>query len=122
MKSTGKFFWVVCALLFFAASASAQEWDWVQRFSSDSSGTAIGVDGEQNVYVAGTFTGTNYLGTNRFVSANGSAAFLLKFNPDGEVVWIMTLGGYIGCLVISSMALCSCAEALRSHLRFSPTV
>jgi hypothetical protein len=91
MKSGGT--WFVCAFLFVTANISAQEWDWVQRFSSDSSGTAIGVDGNQNVYVAGTFTGTNYLGTNQFVSAGGNDIFLLKLNPDGEVVWAISTGG-----------------------------
>lgn len=92
MKSGG-IFCVICGLLFISVHTHAQQWDWVQRFSADSSGTAIGVDGEQNVYVAGTFTGTNYLGTNRFVSAGGSDVFLLKLNPDGQVEWAVSTGG-----------------------------
>src|SRR5687767_10698270 len=92
MKARG-IFCLLCALLFASTFSQAQQWDWVQRFSGDSTGTAIGVDGNQNVYVAGTFSGTNYLGTNQFVSAGSNDVFLLKLNPDGEVAWSISVGG-----------------------------
>ena len=81
------------ALLFAFTTSYAQQWDWVQRLSSESSGTAIGVDGNQNVYVAGNFRGTNYLGTNRLASAGGLDVFLAKLNRDGEVIWAISAGG-----------------------------
>jgi hypothetical protein len=95
-------FCLLGTLLLISPFARAQQWDWVQRFSSESTGTAIGVDGEQNVYVAGTFTGTNFLGTNRFATTNGSAVFLVKLNPDGEVVWSLTLEGSLTHLAVAT--------------------
>ena len=92
MQSRGNF----CALwafLFAFTTSQAQQWDWVQRLSSESSGTAIGVDGNQNVYVAGLFIGTNFLGTNRLASAGGQDVFLAKLNREGEVIWAISAGG-----------------------------
>ncbi len=81
-------------LLFLTSSVNAQQWDWVRRFHGDASlGRAIGLDGNGNVYVAGTFTGTNLIGTNRLVSAGSSDVFIAKFNPDGAVLWSIGTGG-----------------------------
>jgi hypothetical protein len=84
---------VFCLLALTCVSVYAQQWDWVQRFSGDSTGTAIGVDQSGNVYVAGSFTGTNYLGTNAFIAVGSNDVFLLKLNADGRVVWALTTGG-----------------------------
>jgi hypothetical protein len=92
MQSRG-IFCTLCALLFAFTTSHAQQWDWIQRLSSESSGTAIGVDGNQNVYVAGNFRETNYLGTNRLASAGGLDVFLAKLNRDGEVIWTISAGG-----------------------------
>ena len=53
----------------FALSIHAQQWDWVKRFPGHGSiVTSIALDAEENVYVAGTFGGTNQIGTNTFIS------------------------------------------------------
>jgi len=94
MKSGGKFFCCLFLLLFISSTVSAQQWDWVQRFQGDwSTGSSIGVDGSGNIYVAGSFTGTNHFGTNKFISAGGYDVFIVKLNPDGEVVWAISTGG-----------------------------
>ncbi len=92
MQSRGNFC-ALWALLFAFTTSRAQQWDWVQRLSSESYGTAIGVDGNQNVYVAGNFRGTNFFGTNRLASAGGLDVFLAKLNRGGEVIWAISAGG-----------------------------
>src|SRR5215213_3699198 len=83
------------ALLLFLSFAQAQQWDWVKRFSGDSSGTAVAVDNDGNAYVAGVFAGTNTFGEKEFVSAGGNDVFLLKLDSDGNVLWSLTTGGAI---------------------------
>jgi hypothetical protein len=92
MKSCGIFFGV----LFLCASlrTGAEQYDWVKRFDGDnSSGSAIGLDSDGNVYVAGNFNGALTIGTNHFVSTGSSDIFIAKLNPDGQPIWAMTGGG-----------------------------
>jgi hypothetical protein len=86
----------------FVVSAQAQQWDWIRRFSGESTALKLAADAEENVYVAGTFSGTNYLGTNEFSVAETNGTFLLKLNPEGEVVWAHSLHGSIQHLVVTS--------------------
>jgi hypothetical protein len=96
-------FCCVCATLVTAACSDAQEWDWVQRFQGDkSAATAVGVDAAQNVYVAGTFAGTNYIGTNRLTGADGGNLFIAKLNPAGEPLWTLTATGTLGKMLVAS--------------------
>jgi hypothetical protein len=83
------------ASLLIFSSAHAQQWDWVKRFSGDSSGTAVAVDNDGNAFVAGVFAGTNTFGEKEFVSAGGNDVFLLKLDSDGNVLWSLTTGGAI---------------------------
>jgi hypothetical protein len=74
--------------------AGAQQWDWAQRFQGDrSSGSAIGLDGSGNMYVAGSFIGTNQIGTNQLVSAGSNDVFIAKLDSEGGVVWAISTGG-----------------------------
>src|SRR5215213_8520939 len=86
----------------FVVSAQAQQWDWIRRFSGESTALKLASDAEENVYVAGTFSGTNYLGTNSFSVAETNGSFLLKLNPEGEVVWAHSLHGSIQQLIVTS--------------------
>lgn len=65
---------------------------WRRQFGTEFSdaATAIGVDGDGNVYVTGTTQGT--LGEARFGSVDG---FIAKLTPDGEDVWIRQFGSGI---------------------------
>jgi hypothetical protein len=84
--------WAVA--LCWVCDTSGQQWQWVQRLDGDASAaTAIFCDRNTNIYVAGTFTGTNLIGTNRFVSVGGNDVFLAKLNADGAVLWAIALGG-----------------------------
>ncbi len=68
---------------------------WAQspRSSSSASGSRIVVDSAGNSYVAGTFTGTNYFGSTNLVSRGYSDALLLKYDPDGNLLWAQQAGG-----------------------------
>src|ERR1051325_6940028 len=99
----GRIFCLLCAILLTGAFIQAQQWDWVQRFSGDGTiGTAVGVDDAQNVYVAGTFTGTNYIGTNRIASVTNNNVFIAKFDPFGNVLWTVTACGSLTKMLVAS--------------------
>lgn len=92
MKSCGVFFGIL--LLCASLRTGAEQYDWVKRFDGDnSSGSAIGLDSDGNVYVAGNFNGALTIGTNHFVSTGSSDIFIAKLNPDGQPIWAMTGGG-----------------------------
>jgi hypothetical protein len=61
---------------------------------SDSAGLGIDVDPTGNVFVAGRYEGTIILGTHSLTSINGGIdAFLIKYSPDGDILWVRTGGG-----------------------------
>jgi hypothetical protein len=69
---------------------------WAQspRSSLRAGGVGIVVDSVGNSYVAGTFTGTNNFGSTNLVSSpNYSDALLLKYDPDGTLLWAQKAGG-----------------------------
>jgi hypothetical protein len=58
--SRGSLGFITSLLLLFCSSVGAQQWQWVQSFSGEGAiSTQVGHDDAQNVYVAGTFRGTN---------------------------------------------------------------
>jgi len=96
-------FGLVCLGVLFSVSARAQQWDWVVRFSGDGTlGTAVGVDDAQDVYAAGIFTGTNYIGTNRIASEAGTNVFIAKFASFGVPLWTMTARGALTKMLVAS--------------------
>jgi hypothetical protein len=100
--SPGAICYLLAVLSCFVVSAQAQQWDWIRRFSGESTALKLATDAEENVYVSGTFSGTNNLGTNEFSVAETNGSFLLKLNPEGEVVWAHSLHGSIQQLVVTS--------------------
>lgn len=94
MHSAGLFVYGVTLFVWLAPRGMTQQWDWVQRFQGgESAATAIGLDARQNVYIAGTFRGTNQIGTNHFISAGDTDVFIAKLTPAGELVWAIATGG-----------------------------
>src|SRR5436190_20361911 len=102
MKLRG-IFGLLCALLLTSTRGNAQEWNWVQRFQGDkSAATDVGIDAAENVYVAGTLSGTNSIGTNGLVSGDGTNLFIAKFDPFGQPLWSMTAGGVLAKMLVAS--------------------
>jgi hypothetical protein len=53
----------------------------------------IGFDGDENVYVSGSFTGTTVVfgstdGVSKTVNGAGASIYLAKYNPDGKLLWV----------------------------------
>ena len=56
-------------------------------------GNSVAVDGAGNIYVAGTFTNANFVGTTNLQGAGGTEAFLVKYRHDGQLAWAKRFGG-----------------------------
>lgn len=90
---------------------SAQYHYWAARAgSADSSGTesalAVIVDGQNQTYIAGQFTGDADFGTIHVTSHGGNDAFIAKLNAQGEFLWVQSGGGkgndYINALAFTA--------------------
>lgn len=88
-------------LIFFSLSLFGQNPDFEWANSTGGSGTDIGIatttDTNGNTYVAGYFQNTADFdpgtGTNNITSNGGNDIFIQKFDPNGNSIWVITLGG-----------------------------
>jgi len=72
--------------------------------ASSVAGSAIVRDGSDNIYVAGSFTGTaDFAGTQR-TSVGSSDGFVARFNPAGGLTWVTTFGN-TGSDVVRGLAI-----------------
>lgn len=62
------------------------------------SGKSIQLDKHGNILVCGIFEGQSYFGDTIVYSQGGSDVFLAKYSPNGELLWVSTLGNS-GCNV-----------------------
>jgi hypothetical protein len=67
---------------------------WSKRFGGIGSqqANAIAIDRQQNVYIAGNFTGTTDFGGGNLVSAGGDDALLATFDKNGTYRWQKRFG------------------------------
>lgn len=81
--------------VFLAKYSSQGELVWVRQVggvSSDSAaGITLGSSGE--IFVTGSFNDTAVFGAWQLTSAGASDAFLAKFDPRGDVLWVRSVGG-----------------------------
>ncbi|HTR41939.1 MAG TPA: hypothetical protein VMH87_10020 [Pseudomonadales bacterium] len=61
-----------------------------------SSGQAVVADSAGNVYAAGSFTGTNIFGGSKLVGQGNGNIVLLKFDSNGNQLWVKQAGGSTG--------------------------
>jgi len=68
---------------------------WAQRAggTTDDRGTGVAADTSGNVYLTGVFTGAADLGGANAISRGGKDVFTIKFDPQGNLVWLRTDGG-----------------------------
>ena len=73
---------------------------WVRQAGGvdQDTGRDVAVDADGNAYLVGGFAGTGMFGDVTLESAGSSDAFLVKYAPDGEVVWARRAGSDQGDL------------------------
>ncbi len=68
---------------------------WVKKaggFGEDR-GQSVKTDSQGNIYVTGFFYGTATFGTQTITSAGAQDVFIAKYNPSGNLVWVVSAGG-----------------------------
>ena len=62
---------------------------WAQRFggAAEQAATAVAVDGDANIVVAGVFSGTLTFGDLTLTSTSARDIFVAKLSPDGTPMW-----------------------------------
>lgn len=86
---------VLIALLF-AASVNAQpfNWQWATAIPGSAFLDGMVTDAEGNTYVSGSFVLSITFGTlPTLVSAGSNDGFIAKYSADGEVLWVLQVGG-----------------------------
>jgi hypothetical protein len=80
---------------FVAKFDSAGRMTWVSQTggAAGNYGTAIGLDVNNNIYVAGYFYGQADFGTNRIYSRGYTDLFVAKYDTAGNTLWVKQGGG-----------------------------
>jgi hypothetical protein len=68
---------------------------WLQQFGGDgtSEARAVAVDGDGNVFVGGSFSGTFEVGTQTVNAFSQRRGFVVKLSPSGQPQWLKTFDG-----------------------------
>jgi hypothetical protein len=71
------------------------ELQWVKSAGGEDheGGIAIAVDKNGNPYIGGYFKGTSYFDKQEFVSEGDLDIFIVKYNPEGKMIWGISGGG-----------------------------
>ena len=87
-------FLLAAVLLIEGGKAEAQRMEWIARTSSNGSNlrTYMAVDADGNSFLAGEFSGGISVGGYTFSSGNPEDIVLVKFDPDGTVLWAEQFG------------------------------
>ena len=56
-------------------------------------GFSIAIDGNNEVYISGSFSGTISLGNTSYTAEGGSDILLMKYDSAGNIIWTRTWGG-----------------------------
>lgn len=92
---------LICVFCILALASVAQplEHAWARRVGGLQDGEKlwrIAVDGDGNVYAAGQFRGTFTDQGQSVTSVGGADIILVKYSPDGELLWVKRAGGPLG--------------------------
>ncbi len=66
---------------------------WVRQVDGYSEYCHLAVDPAGNGWLASGFYGTRIIGTNTLTNTGGEDIFLAKYDPDGNVLWVRSVGG-----------------------------
>src|ERR1041385_7322857 len=76
-------------------SVKAQTWQWAREEAANGEGYGLACDNSGNVFVSGGTSGAAVIGT--FTSpTTGANAVLVKYDPDGHVLWANYIPGAFG--------------------------
>ncbi len=96
-KNLFKKFKVLICLMIISFNLYSQNSEWA--FNTNGTGTNEGkivrTDNNGNVYIAGNFQGTIYLGSDTLglTSAGGTDVFFAKYDATGKEIWARSIGG-----------------------------
>lgn len=82
---------------------------WAVGITNNGSGTSyaecVAPNPDGGAYLAGNYSGDNWLGTNHLVDAGNGDMFVARFNANGSNLWVKTFGGTNSdFLIINSLA------------------
>jgi len=83
-------FMPICSVLFAQLEA---EWASSVHGIGNEGASNLAVDGDQNSFHIGTFSGSLFIDGDTLVSEGQLDMFLIKLGPDGEVIWYQAMGG-----------------------------
>ncbi|MDJ1469362.1 SBBP repeat-containing protein [Xanthocytophaga flava] len=85
----------IIVLFFQSLVSSAQDYLWTKQAggTGDDFGIEIVVDDLGNSYVTGQIQGSAVFGTTTLISAGGNDIFIAKYDPNGNVIWVIRAGG-----------------------------
>jgi gliding motility-associated-like protein len=94
------FTFVVVAHSYCSAQSFRPKWvDDLQGTSGYNVATALAVDKQNNIYITGAFEGTvdfdPTTGVKNLTSAGGYDIFVGKYNQDGTLIWVESMGGLL---------------------------
>lgn len=104
------FYGLLIYLLPFTSSAQqAPNWGWVNYFGETSYTDAgentvagVGRDALGNLYIAGSYVGAPFVGGIPITTLGDAEAYLAKYAPSGNLLWVKTLHG-TGADAVSSL-------------------
>ena len=88
---------LITALAFICLSVGAQTWDWAKKAAGGTNndyGESIATDKHGNVYVTGYYSSSTIVfGSVTLTGFGSSSIFIVKYDPNGNVLWAKRQGG-----------------------------
>lgn len=81
--------------LFISLFSQRNDLLWLQHVTGTGTSVPVSVviDAAGNHYVAGNFATTITIGSTNYTSAGGQDIYVIKYNNQGQVLWVRTIGG-----------------------------
>ncbi len=75
--------------------SAAGNFKWARSFGNTFDDVVLGlaIDGADNIFVSGAFEDKLKVGKDKLVSGERADAYVVKMDPDGEVLWAKSFGG-----------------------------
>lgn len=85
---------IICIYILITISSNAQTWQWANAAhnSGTAQGNSIAVDAMGNTFICGTFENTLTLENSNLTSLGRTDAFVAKYDPSGQLLWVRQIG------------------------------